>query len=143
MHKECIFLLANCFSSVPKFYMYEHTLSCFAAHSVVIFLTKEEIANCKSSSWSERNQLWIQLRIQVRGTTPKIYNRNLQVQFWERGFSINFTDQMKYAVHTRLSGLILRLQWAWKIAVSWPKRRLKHFHWKSIHFTVFSPVHIL
>lgn len=26
--------------------MYEHPLSCFAAHSVVIFLTKEEIANC-------------------------------------------------------------------------------------------------
>jgi len=68
--------------------MYEHTLSCFAAHSVVIFLTKEEIANCKSSGWSERNQLWIQLRIQVRRTTPKIYDRKLQALFWERVFSI-------------------------------------------------------
>lgn len=42
------FLLANRFlvPNVPKLYMYEHPLSCFAAHSVVIFLTKEEIANC-------------------------------------------------------------------------------------------------
>lgn len=54
-------------------------------------LTKEEIVNCKSSSWSERNQLWMQLRIQVRGTTPQIYNRKLQVQFWEEAFLINFT----------------------------------------------------
>lgn len=40
------FLLANCFSNIAKLYMYELPLLCFAVHSVVIYLTKEEIANC-------------------------------------------------------------------------------------------------
>lgn len=54
----------------------------FSALSTVAFLTKEKIANCQPFSWSEGNQHQVQLRIKVRGTMPKICNRNLQVHFW-------------------------------------------------------------
>lgn len=71
------------------FYIWAYPVM-FSAHSAVIFLTKEKIANCQPSSWSEGNQLQVQLRIQVRGTTPKICNRKLQVHFWQKNIFNKF-----------------------------------------------------
>lgn len=74
IHKENVyFLLAKCFSNAPSFISMS-ILSYFAAHSVVIFLTKEEIVNC--SPLGDLRE--IQLKIQVKETTPKIYNKSFK-----------------------------------------------------------------